>query len=125
MKIEKKKITPDSLTNQKIKDYLEEIRKGVIRIILTYKEESNNEQICSYIDTYLYDWVLGIGVDMVLTAGDSWHHLEKDEFEVAILIDERELLCLREKNWEGNQINYSYKIGPAELREYKLQEVLN
>lgn len=125
MRVEKRKITPDGLTNQKIKDYLEEIRRGVFRIILAYKDQTTNEKVCSYIDSYLHDWVLGIGVDMVLTGGDAFHHSPTDEFEVAILIDERDLLCLGEKKWEGTQVNYSFKIGPAEIREFKLDEVLS
>jgi len=114
---------PECLKNQSIIDNLEEIRSGIIRIILAQPEKLPKD-ICGVTNTYIYDWVWGLGVPSLLTDGHC-DYVEKDkEYLVSILVDSTELLCLDEPNWDQKRVNYSYRIGESQLREYKINQVL-
>jgi hypothetical protein len=125
IKTKPKDISPDDLSNQEIKDNLEEFRQGCIRIILAYDGLKSQTEICHSLQSWINDWIMGIGVPMLLTTGKADCYEKENRYLISFLIDSRDLLCLGESDYDNRRVNWSYQIGSSELREYKLNQVIN
>ncbi len=62
---------------------------------------------------------------MLLTTGKADCYEKENEYLISFLIDSRDLLCLGESDYDNRRVNWSYRIGSSELREYKLNQIIN
>ena len=123
IKTKPKDISPDDLSNQEIKDNLEEFRQGCIRIILAYDGLKSQTEICHSLQSWINDWIMGIGVRKLLTTGKADFYEKENEYSISLLIDSRNLLCLGESDYDNRRI--SYRIDQTELREFKIEQFIS
>lgn len=116
------KIKPEELENKSIFNNIERIKNGAIEIILKHSDKGP-DKVKSILNGYLYNWVLGIDVPLVLT--DAAADYEDGFYSIEILIDDRNLICLNEPNGTNKKLAYTYFINQSELRNYKLNQIVN
>lgn len=117
-------IGPNDLINEDIKNNLEELRSGVMRIILAQDGYKSQKEICGTLNSFIRDWVWGLGVPRLITDGKSDFYESDNEYLISLLIDSTDLLLLDEPGYEDKRVNYSYRIGKSELRQHKLEQLI-